>query len=258
MIDPAELEKGNWMDLRITVKILKTICAYGNNFYDNDIQYIFLGVEEVNDENNKAIPKLPIIGIAESRLEKCKNEINSLRPYLYPNVAFDIITNQIDGTCYLLIVVLRQTGGPFMVSERAEKDKKISLKAGRYVRIESDSRLARVDEEYDLLRKFSNFHYSSLTNPEATINDLNTDFISEYITETSDRKIMENLDKIQMAKSLKLIDKNDPTEKKVKNFALLMFANKPEDYIPYAYVELIVDMFGTKRKMESKYFKGPI
>ena len=41
-------------------KILKTICAYGNNYYDNDIQYIFLGVEEVNDENNKAIPKLPI------------------------------------------------------------------------------------------------------------------------------------------------------------------------------------------------------
>ena len=25
-------------------KILKTICAYGNNYYDNDIQYIFLGV----------------------------------------------------------------------------------------------------------------------------------------------------------------------------------------------------------------------
>lgn len=31
-----------------------------------------------------------------------------------------------------------------MVSEKAEKDKKINLKAGRYVRIESDSRLARV------------------------------------------------------------------------------------------------------------------
>ena len=53
-------------------KILKTICAYGNNYYDNDIQYIFLGVEEVNDENNKAIPKLPILGIDEGNLEKCK------------------------------------------------------------------------------------------------------------------------------------------------------------------------------------------
>ncbi len=44
-------------------KILKTICAYGNNYYDNDIQYIFLGVEELNDEQGKAVPQLPILGI---------------------------------------------------------------------------------------------------------------------------------------------------------------------------------------------------
>lgn len=239
-------------------KILKTLCAYGNNYYDNDIQYIYIGVEEINDENNKAIPKLPIKGIEEGYLEKCKNEINSLRPFLYPNVEFDIITNSLDGTYYIFVVVLRQTGGPFMVSERVEKDKRISLKPGRYVRIESDSRLARVDEEYDLLRKFANFHYSSITNADASIDDLDVDCITEYITSTSDRIIMGKLNKAQMAKSLHLIDRNDPTEKKVKNYAVLMFAHRPDNYVPYAFVELIVDMFGTKRKMESKYFKGPI
>lgn len=239
-------------------KILKTLCAYGNNYYDNDIQYIYIGVEEINDENNKSIPKLPIKGIEEGNLEKCRNEINSLRPFLYPNVAFDIITNCLEGVFYILIVVPRQTGGPFMVSDRAEKNKRIGLKAGRYVRVETDSRLARVDEEYDLLRKFADFHYSSLTNADASIDDLDADCISEYIAATSDRKIMEGLNKAQMAKSLHLTDKNDPTERKVKNYAVLMFANKPENYIPYAYIELIIDMFGTKRKMESKYFKGPI
>lgn len=239
-------------------KILKTICAYGNNYYDNGIQYIFLGVEEVNDDNNKAIPKLPIIGMDEGNLEKCKNEVNSLRSFLYPNVAFEIISNRFENSNYLLIVVQRQTGGPFMVSEKAERDKRINLKPGRYVRIEADSRLARVDEEYDLLRKFSNYHFSSLTNADATIDDLNVDFIREYLSQTSDRNIMGTLDKTQMAKSLGLLDKNDPAEKKIKNFAVLMFGDKPEKYIGYSYVEIIVDMFGTKRKMESKHFKGPI
>lgn len=239
-------------------KILKTICAYGNNYYDNDIQYIFLGVEEENDENNKAIPKLPILGIDEGRLEQCRNEINSLRSFLYPNIAFEIIANRYEDINYLLIVVLRQTGGPFMVSERAERDRRINLKPGRYVRIESDSRLARVDEEYDLLRKFANFHFSSLTNADATIDDLNVDFIREFLSQTSDREIMDTLDKTQMAKSLGLLDKNDPTEKRVKNYAVLMFGDKPDKYISYSYVEIIVDMFGTKRKMESKCFKGPI
>lgn len=239
-------------------KILKTICAYGNNYYDNDIQYIFIGVEEVNDDKNKAIPKLPIVGIEEGKLEKCKNDINSLRSFLYPNVAFEIIANCFENRNYLLIVVCRQTGGPFMVSEKAEKDKRINLKPGRYVRVESDTRLSRVDEEYDLLRKFANYHFSSLTNADATIDDLDVDFIREYLAQTSNREIMDTLDKTQMAKSLGLLDKNDPTEKKVKNYALLMFGDKPEKYIGYSYVEMIVDMFGTKRKMEAKYFKGPI
>ena len=143
-------------------KILKTICAYGNNYYINDIQYIFIGVEEENNEEQKAIPVLPIKGVTEGRLEKSKNAINSLRSFLYPNVAFEVVANDMDGISYLLIIVKRQTGGPFMVVEKAEKDKKINLKPGRYVRIEADTRLARVDEEYDLLRKFANFHYSSI------------------------------------------------------------------------------------------------
>ena len=115
-------------------KILKTICAYGNNYYNNDIQYIFIGVEEENSEKNKAIPVLPIKGIAEGRIEKCKNTINSLRPFMYPNVAFEVVSNKLDGISYLLIIVMRQTGGPFMVAEKAENDKRIKLKPGRYVR----------------------------------------------------------------------------------------------------------------------------
>ena len=148
-------------------RILKTICAYGNNYYDNDLQYIFIGVEELNTEEEKAIPKLPILGIPQGRIEKDKNTLNSLRSYLHPNVSFELITNEFNGKPYILLVVSRQTGGPFMVSEKAEKDKKINLKAGRYVRIEAESRLARVDEEYDLLRKFANFHFSSISSTDA-------------------------------------------------------------------------------------------
>ena len=239
-------------------KILKTICAYGNNYYNNDIQYIFIGVEEENNDENKAIPLLPIKGIAEGRLEKCKNAINSLRSFFYPNVAFEVLSNELDGVNYLVVIVLRQTGGPFMVAEKAEKDKKINLKPGRYVRIEADTRLARVDEEYDLLRKFSNFHYSSIVSSGALIDDLSIDLLREFISKTSSRQISEGMEKKELAKSLELIDKNDPTDRRVKNYAILMFSERPDEFIPYAYTELIIDMFGTKRKMESKVFKGAV
>lgn len=69
-----------------------------------------------------------------------------------------------------------------------------------------------VDEEYDLLRKFANYHYSSSVNAEATIDDLNIDYLKEYVAGISTREIMNNLSKIQMARSLHMLDKNDPTE----------------------------------------------
>lgn len=239
-------------------KILKTICAFGNNYYDNDVQYIFLGVKEKNDAENKAVPEIPIEGIPSGKIEKVKNSINSLRSYIYPNVKFELITNEFGGKKYILIAVFRQTGGPFMVSEKAGRDKEIKLRPGRYVRVEAETRLARVDEEYDLLRKFSNYHFSSITSKEATVDDLNIDYLTEYINKTSEREIMDSLSKQEIVKSLKLTDRNDPDNVRVKNFAILMFSNEPEKFIPYAYTEMIVDMFGTKRKMESKKFTGPI
>ena len=145
-----------------------------------------------------------------------------------------------------------------MVSEKAEKEKKFRLKAGRYIRVEAQSRIARVDEEYDLLRKFSNYHFSSISNTPATIYDLNMDHMKEYVSKTSDRNIMLKMSKEELGEALNLIDKNDPTGHRVRNFAVLMFSDSPENYIPYSYTELIIDMYGTKRKMESKTFKGPI
>ncbi len=238
--------------------ILKTLCAYGNNYYENDRQFVFIGVEEAHDEASKAVPVLPIAGIEEGRLELVKNQLKKLRSFLYPNVAFEILTNELEGRKYLLAVVPRQSGGPFMVSDRAEREKSLKLKPGRYIRVESDSRLASVVEEYDLLRKFANFHFSSQTNAEATIDDLNSDYLTEYVQKTSGRQIMERLAKADLARSLQLVDKNDPAGRRVKNFAVLMFSDRPDQFIPYALTELIIDRFGTKRRMESKRFAGPV
>ena len=80
-----------------------------------------------NSEDNKAIPVLPVSGISPGRLEKCKNILNSLRSFIYPNVAFEVLANRHGEVNYLLIVVLRQTGGPFAVAPKAETDKKSIL-----------------------------------------------------------------------------------------------------------------------------------
>lgn len=87
---------------------------------------------------------------------------------------------------------------------------------------------------------------------------LNQDLLREYLLKVSDRKTSNDLTKQEMAKLLGLIDKNDPFESRVKNYGVLMFCDHPDEFIPYAYTEIIIDMFSSKRKMESKTLKGSV
>ena len=233
--------------------VLKTICAFANNYMDNDYSYIFLGVEEENDDNNKAIPITPIYGVKQGKLEIVKNKLLNLKSYIYPKVNYEVVYNTHEGIDYILVVVPRQLGGPFNVSEKAEQD--YSLKPGRYVRLDAESRLAKVNEECNLLRKFSNYHFSSMTNEDATIDDIDISLVMEYLDKTNDRTINENLSKEEIYKSLELLD-DDGWH--IKNFAVLMFTARPEKYIDNAYVELIADINGDKKRMDSKTFNGPI
>ena len=45
-------------------------------------------------------------------------------------------------------------GGPYNVSDKIINNENIKLKPGRYIRLEAETRLARIDEEYDLMKKF--------------------------------------------------------------------------------------------------------
>ena len=239
-------------------KILKTICAYGNNYYDNQFSFIYLGVEEENNDEEKSTPKLPICGIKEGSIEKVKNSIKSLKSFTFPNVKYDVLTNEYEGITYILIVVEKQGGGPFQISDSVLHEKGFKVKPGRYIRVESESRIAKINEEYELLRKFSNYHFSSDVSNKATLDDLDYDYMREYLKSTSNRLLTDSLSKLEIANTLKLFTKNEFTTNNVTNFAVLMFSDKPEKFIPYSYIEIITDTLGSKSRMEAKDFKGPI
>ena len=110
---------------------------------NNEIGLLFVGIEEVDDKETgeKAIPKRPIEGIKEAKLEGIENEIKSLLANIHPKINYHIITDQIDDEYYIVVAVESGSNGPFQTSERAEKDKNIRLKAGRYIRAVSYTHL---------------------------------------------------------------------------------------------------------------------
>ena len=240
-------------------KILKTTCAFANNYMNREIGLLFVGIEEVDNPNTgeKAIPKRPICGIDEALIETTENSLRQLLSNIHPKINFQLITDQIDDRYYIVIAVEPGSAGPYQTSDKAENDKNIRLKAGRYIRVKRDSRLPNFKEEYELLRKFANDVFSSNLNETATLDDLSYEYMKEYLIATNAREDIKNQSKLDMAKSMGLISESEYGGYRAKNFAVLMFAEKPDKFIPYAHVEVIREAIGTD-KMEAKVFDGPI
>ena len=158
---------------------------------------------------------------------------------------------------YIILAVEPGSDGPYETDIRAEKDKNINLKAGRYIRVRRDSRKPNKREEFELLKKFADYHFSSELNETATLDDLNYEYMKEYLVRTNAAEDIRQLSKLEMARSMGLISESEYGGIRAKNFAVLMFADRPADFIPYAYVEVIREAVGTD-KMESKTFDGPI
>ena len=140
-------------------KILKTACAFANNYMNNEIGLVFIGIEEKDDKETgeKAIPKRPITGIKESMIEGIENELKALLSNIHPRIDYHLIQDKIDGNYYIIVAVEPSSKGPYQTSEKAQNDKNIKLKAGRYIRINRDSKFPNPTEEFELLKKFTDF-----------------------------------------------------------------------------------------------------
>lgn len=240
-------------------KILKTACAYANNYMNRELGLLFIGIEEINNRETgeKAFPSRPIIGIDERVIETTENSLKKLLSEIHPRINYHLILDKMDNRNYIILAVEPGNAGPYQTSDKAWKDKEIALKPGRYIRLKRDTRLPSPREEFELLKKFANYTFSSNLNETATIDDLNYEYMKEYLIATHAKQDIRALSKLDMARSMGLVSESEYGGYRAKNFAVLMFADKPQDFIPYARVEIIREVVGTD-KMESKVFDGPI
>ena len=239
-------------------KILKTICALSNNYMNREYGFIFIGIEEVDDEENgiKAIPVRPIKGIEEGEIEIIENNIRAMFKYIQPTPICHFIPDMIDDKWYLAIAV-----EPSMkLTEVTQKGANaVGLpKGGRYIRESRSSILPNTRQEYELLRKFARYSFCDDYHPTATLDDLNYEYMKEYLVRSQAAYDLRKLPKEDMARMLKLVGEDGLNENRVKNFALLMFADRPEDYIPGAHVEIVVESKDGTSRMSVEKFEGPI
>ncbi|QZE12452.1 RNA-binding domain-containing protein [Mycoplasma sp. Ms02] len=257
------LAEGPSIEYKSSIKykdaILKTLCAFANNIDENVENYLFIGVQEVNDSDSgeKAIPEMPIKGIEESLLETTENELRSLTAYIKPKVEFKIVIDKFEGRNFIVISLQNCFEGPYSTTEKAQNDKTIGLPVGVYIRENARTKLATKREKLYLLSKFERFNFCENYNELATVNDLNHDLIIEYLKEIKANPDFLAMTKEDLIRHLSMVSTLEEDDFRVKNWAVLMFTRNPSKFIPGAYVQFIRQI-KTEDQMIGKDFYGPV
>lgn len=234
--------------------ILHSICAFANDIDNWGGGYIIIGIE---DEDG--MPKFPIKGLAKSSIDRINKELlqkcNLIEPRYIPVV--EQVTYQGKE-----IIVLWIPGGAdrlykcpvaFPTEKAAKSDK------AYYIRKMSNSIRANQLGERELFLLANNQPFDDRANLMARIEDMKSSLISEFLYAVNSDLRETSLKRpvAEVAASMRLI--GGPWEmRRPLNVGLMFFNERPDDFFPYARIEVVDKPDPTGIGMTEKVFTGPL
>ncbi len=230
--------------------IIHSICAFANDLHNWGGGYIVVGVSE-----NTGKPIMPPVGLEAEQTDAIQKKVLELGHKIQPNY-FPVMQP------YLLqekqILVLWCPAG-----DNRMYTAPVSLGTGAarepYVRIGSNSVVARGETLRQLLELTARIPFDDRINQQAGIQDLDLGIIQAYLQEVKS-------DLFEESKSLSfedlcraiLIAKGLDENIKPVNVGLLFFSKQPEKFFDRCQIELVWHKDGSGSNFTEHYFKGPL
>lgn len=234
--------------------ILHSICAFANDIDNWGGGYIIIGIEE-----ESGMPKLPVKGLEKSSIDRINKELmqkcNLIEPRYLPVVEQTVY----DGK---EIIVLWVPGGdtrPYKCPVAFPTEKATRAEKAYYIRKMSNTIRANQMEERELFLLANNVPYDDRANLSANIADMKSSLISEFLyavgSDLYDSSLKRPVE--ELAADMKLL--GGPSElRKPLNVGLMFFNEHPEDFFPYARIEVVDKPDPTGEGMTEKIFSGPL
>ncbi len=251
VVENARVEyKGDWNP----EPILHSICAFANDIDNWGGGYIIIGIDE-----ESGMPKFPIRGLEKSSIDRISKELLQKCNLIEPRYIPIVEQTTFDGK---EIVVLWVPGGPDRpykcpVAFPTEKAKK--AEKAYYIRKMSNSIRANTLEEKELILLANSQPYDDRANLMARVEDLKSSLISEFLhTVGSDlHSVSLSRPVEEIATSMRLI--GGPSEmRRPLNVGLMFFNEQPENFFPYARIEVVDKPDPTGIGMTEKILTGPL
>jgi len=238
-------------------EVIITICAYANDFSNTNGGYIVIGIEEKYGR-----PVLPPAGLDENQLDKIQQELfqycNLILPRYIPQM--EIVRYQEKSLLYLWCSA--GDSGPYS----APKDVLSKDAAGQHkeywIKPSSVKTIAKGAELSELFEKSNSIPFDDRVNRVAKITDIRRGFVEDFLVD-SNSSLASEINNKPMEDLLAALEVANVTDVglDIRNIGLLMFAERPEKFLPGAQIELIrfnsPDAEGSDDFTE-KIFTGPI
>ena len=159
--------------------IMRSICAFANDFENEGSGYIIVGVEEIDGK-----PIRPVKGFNPASLEKIEKELigycNLIQPSYFPRLSLE----EIDGKHVLAIWVPAGSNRPYKVPD----DVIARQKTYNYrIRFRSNSIVPNAEQETELVQLTAKIPFDDRVNTFASVTDLSKSLMREHLEETNSK-----------------------------------------------------------------------
>ena len=231
-------------------KIVKTMCAFANDFHNWGGGYIVIGIEEKNDK-----PVLPPVGLTQGELNKIQKDIIKLAHEVQPTYTPILQPYLLKGKHILVIWCpagdVRMYTAPETLGAKSQRKP--------YIRVGSQTVEARGENLRQLLEMTARIPFDDRVNQQATINELNLGLIQAYLQDVKSDLYAESLKMPleDIARAMHIAKGPDEHLRPI-NVGLLFFSERPEEFFPRAWIEVVLHKDDSGRQFEESYFKGPL
>lgn len=232
--------------------IMRSICAFANDFENEGSGYIIIGVDEKD-----GTPIRPVEGFNPEAMEKIEKEIirycNLIKPSYYPRLSLE----EIDNKHVLVIWVPGGSNRPYKVPDSViAKHKTYNYR----IRYRSNSIVPNNEQEAELIQLTAKTPFDDRVYTHASVKDLSFSLMREHLEKTKSKLYSESasMSVEELAEKMNL-SQGAKEHLFPKNVGLLMFTNSPHKYFKGSQIELVEFPDGLAGKeFSEKSFEGSI
>ncbi len=247
-VESARVEfKRSWDEKTTGLQVLKTICAFANDFYNDNGGYLIIGVEE-----QQGMAVLPPVGLPPNQLSNIQKWIRGHCKRLDPEVQPILSPEQVEGRHLLVVWVPASDARPHQAPvSLSGRDKTYYIRLGEET-VEATGKLLT-----DLLSMCAKVPFDDRRAPQFTVHDLRATLVREFLHEVSSN-LLQDPDDHEIYRRLRLTWRVNGHEVP-RNVALLFFADDPEITFPGARIEVVHFAPGADgNTLHEQTFRGPL